>query len=105
MQGKVQPVATQSPIAGASIAGVRLYRLRRKNRIDTFYARAIEIRRQAAATDDPAERERLVSELQALQDTAFSQLMDEKLAADESFRIFITLSNDVLAELGGPTTR
>jgi TRAP-type uncharacterized transport system substrate-binding protein len=92
-------------LASASIAGVRLYRLRRKNRIDTFYARAIEIRRQAAATDDPAERDRLVSELRALQETAFSKLMDEKLAADESFRIFITLSNDVLAEIGRPITR
>jgi hypothetical protein len=26
-------------------------------------------------------------------------LVDEKLAADESFRIFITLSNDVIREL------
>ena len=87
-------------LASASIAGVRLYRMRRKNRIDTFYARAIEIRRQAAATDDEAERQRLADEVQALQETAFTKLMDEKLAADESFRIFITLSNDVLAELG-----
>jgi TRAP-type uncharacterized transport system substrate-binding protein len=87
-------------LASASIAGVRLYRMRRKNRIDTFYARAIEIRRQAAATEDEVERQRLADEMRALQETAFAKLMDEKLAADESFRIFITLSNDVLAELG-----
>jgi TRAP-type uncharacterized transport system substrate-binding protein len=87
-------------LASASIAGVRLYRMRRKNRIDSFYARALEIRRQAAATEDAAERKRLADEMQALQETAFAKLMDEKLAADESFRIFITLSNDVLAELG-----
>lgn len=89
-------------LASASIAGVRIYRMRRKNRIDSFYARAIEIRRRAAATDDAAERSRLADDMQALQDTAFSQLIDEKLAADESFRIFITLSNDVLAEINQP---
>ena len=33
------------------------------------------------------------------EDEAFDQLVDEKLAADESFRIFITLSNDVLRQL------
>ena len=60
--------------------------------------------RQAAATEDPAERSRLANEMQALQETAFTKLMDEKLAADESFRIFITLSNDVLAEIGRSVT-
>jgi TRAP-type uncharacterized transport system substrate-binding protein len=91
-------------LASASIAGVRLYRMRRKNRIDTFYARAMEIRRQAAATEDAAERKRLAEDMQALQETAFAKLMDEKLAADESFRIFITLSNDVRAEIGRGTS-
>jgi TRAP-type uncharacterized transport system substrate-binding protein len=91
-------------LASATIAGLRLYRMRRKNRIDTFYARAMEIRRQAAATGDAAERQGLADEMRALQETAFAKLMDEKLAADESFRIFITLSNDVLAEIARGTT-
>jgi hypothetical protein len=34
-----------------------------------------------------------------LQDRAYDMLIHEKLAADESFRIFITLSNDIIAEL------
>ena len=34
-------------------------------------------------------------------ESIFDQLVDEKLGADESFRIFITLSNDVLRQLGG----
>jgi hypothetical protein len=38
-------------------------------------------------------------EVRTLQNTAFDLLVDEKLAADESFRIFITLSNDVLQQL------
>ena len=43
---------------------------------------------------------RVIKEVRALQNTAFDLLVDEKLAADESFRIFITLSNDVLRQLG-----
>jgi hypothetical protein len=35
-----------------------------------------------------------------LQNEAYAQLVDEKLSADESFRIFITLSDDALQELG-----
>ena len=41
-----------------------------------------------------------VEEIQALQDKAFAQLVDEKLAADESFRIFMSLSNDILDQAG-----
>ena len=89
-------------LASATVAGVRIYRMRRKNRIDTFYKRAMEIRREAAGSDDEKVRRGLANELRTLQETAFSQLMDEKLAADESFRIFITLANDVLEDIVAP---
>ena len=42
-----------------------------------------------------------IVKIRNLQNEAFNQLVDEKLGADESFRIFITLSNDVLRQLGG----
>ena len=35
-----------------------------------------------------------------MQNTAFEMLVSERLAADDSFRIFITLSDDVLRQLG-----
>ena len=46
-----------------------------------------------------AERNETISRVRELQTEAFQLLVDEKLAADESFRIFITLSNDVIDEL------
>ena len=46
------------------------------------------------------QRAQKVEEVRKLQSAAFELLVDEKLAADESFRIFITLSNDVLRQLG-----
>lgn len=87
-------------VISAGFAVLRIYRLRRKNRIDTFYAAAMKIRNSINETSTEHERREKTNEIRALQATAFEMLVDEKLAADESFRIFITLSNDVLRQLG-----
>lgn len=87
-------------LGSASFAGVRIYQKRRKNRIDRFYAATIAIRNSALITKDPLVLQQAITELRELQNEAFDQLVDEKLAADESFRIFITLSNDVLRQIG-----
>lgn len=81
------------------LAMFRIYRIRRKNRIDTFYERAIAIRKSVADTKDAAARARALADIRQLQDNAFDLLVRERLAADESFRIFITLSNDIIADL------
>ena len=83
----------------ASFAGMRIYRVRRKNRIDEYYSEAIRLRDNARASEDAATIRRAVVELEALQDKAFRELVAERLAADESFRIFITLSNDILGQI------
>ena len=85
----------------AVLAGVRILRIRRKNRIDRYYAAAIEIRDSVDDAASSSEREQAIIKIRELQNRAFDQLVDEKLGADESFRIFITLSNDVLRQLGG----
>ena len=86
-------------LISASFAATRMYKYARKNRIDIFYAKVMEIRKAMADVDAEEPRENAVTELRALQANAFEQLIDEKLAADESFRIFIALSNDVISEL------
>jgi len=91
-------------LGSASIAAVRIFRMRRKNRIDTFYTQTIALGRSVNAATPPDEVERVIQEVRGLQNTAFDLLVDEKLAADESFRIFITLSNDVLQKLGDTDT-
>ena len=58
----------------------------------------MEIRNQTHNAS-AAERESAISELRALQTSAFEQLIDEKLAADESFRIFIAQSSELIDEL------
>lgn len=90
-------------LLSGSIAAARIYNIRRKNRIDVFYAGAIEVRRSVNDTATEDERRNAISKIRVLQTRAFEMLVDEKLAADESFRIFITLSNDIIGELKDPT--
>jgi hypothetical protein len=85
----------------ASFAGVRIYNRRRKNRIDRFYAAALNIRNSIDKLASDSARHTAINELRKLQDEAFELLVTEKLAADESFRIFITLSNDIVQQIDG----
>lgn len=87
-------------VVSASIAGVRLVRIRRKNRIDTFYSKTLELRNSIDANSSAEQRREAIAGVRDLQNTAFDLLVHERLAADESFRIFITLSDDVLRQLG-----
>ena len=87
-------------LVGAIFAGIRFFRRRRKNRIDTFYSETIRLRNSVTEEGGLAERAAVIAKIRQLQNTAFELLIDEKLAADESFRIFVTLTNDVLQQLG-----
>lgn len=86
-------------VFSASFAGIRIFRMRRKNRIDRFYAATIEIRNSISDSMTDVDKRNAADQLRQLQDEAFELLVNEKLAADESFRIFITLCNDVLEQL------
>lgn len=84
----------------ASFAGMRIYRMRRKNRIDSFYMDVIAIRDSMGESSSYEDRAAAAQKIRDLQNTAFEMLVDEKLSADESFRIFISLANDALRDLG-----
>jgi hypothetical protein len=78
------------------LLGLARWRSRRKkDRIDTFYRRVLAIRERAEG-EDP---ERLLEELIALENEAFESLIAERLAANESFRIFTDLMTRTRAEL------
>ncbi len=83
---------------GLLTAGVYLARLatqKKKDRIDEFYSRIMVIRVRAKHESHLG----LVEELHELEIEAFESLISEKLAADESFRIFIELLTRALSEL------
>lgn len=94
-------VTVMIAVVSGLYAAVNIYRIRRKNRIDVFYSEVFELRKAIEIPLNKAEKEEVVTKLRALQKRAFDMLVEEKLAADESFRIFITLSNDAIRDLGG----
>jgi hypothetical protein len=79
-----------------AVIGFTRYRARRKkDRIDTYYSRVLDIRRKA----NFEERETSLDALRLLEEEAFEALISEKLAADESFRIFIELASRTAADI------
>jgi TRAP-type uncharacterized transport system substrate-binding protein len=77
------------------VALTRWHAHRKKDRIDTFYTRIFAIRMRAMK--EPPEP--LLLELQQLELEAFESLINEKLAADDSFRIFIELLTRAMDEI------
>lgn len=83
-------------IISGVFAFVKIYRVRRKNRLDKFLVEVIGIRNSVTPQTSGEERVVAIDKIRALQDYGFELLVDEKLAADESFRIFIELTNDTI---------
>lgn len=86
----------------ALFALVRFVRGLRKGRIDKFYSAALEIRAKLAHEQNPERRREFVTELRKLRADAFSLLINEKLAADDSFRILQALIYDIIREAETP---
>jgi hypothetical protein len=86
----------------ALFALVRFVRGLRKGRIDKFYSSALEIRSKLAQERIAERRRAYVIELRQLRTEAFSLLIKEKLAADDSFRILQALIYDVIREAETP---
>ncbi len=84
------------------IALVRFVRGRKKGRIDRFYSGALAIRAKVAQEPSAERRSLYAVEARGLRDEAFSMLINEKLSADESFRILQTLIHDVIRECETP---
>jgi len=82
----------------ALFALVRYVRGLRKGRIDKFYFAVLEIRAKLAQEPSSERRREFVTDLRKLRDEAFSLLINEKLAADDSFRILQALIYDIIRE-------
>ena len=77
------------------VAFLRWRARRKKDRVGVFYLRVMEVRDRADVESSDA----LLRELMDIEREAFASLIAEKLAADESFRIFIDLLQRVRADL------
>ena len=74
-------------------------KLRKKNRIDTYYKGVMDVQIQIDDFKTEQDCQKAIQELKYLRQNAFEHLISEKLVADESFRIFITFMNDTRHEI------
>jgi len=91
-------------LVSGTFAVVRIYRIRRKNRIDKFYVEVIKLRDTVTSQSGEDARKAAIAAIKALKNRGFQLLVDEQLAADESFRIFIELTHDAIAEIEALST-
>ncbi|MEP4484353.1 MAG: TAXI family TRAP transporter solute-binding subunit [Halioglobus sp.] len=83
-------------LIATSLFALARWRARRsRDRIDGFYLQALGI--QERIVGEPSDK--LLAELNTLEQSAFGSLINNKLSADESFRIFTDLVSRVRKEL------
>ena len=85
--------------ASGLLALARWRMRRRKGRIDRYYVSVMEARSAGLQAKSVEEVEAAMARLRRLQDEAFELLIKERLAADESFRIFVTLVQEAREQL------
>lgn len=86
-------------IISAVISFARWNNLRKKNRIDVFYTELMNIKNNIITTNTTDEGFKLIKRIKDNQTRAFDMLIDEKLLANESFRIFMELSKETMTEV------
>jgi len=70
----------------------------RKDRVDAFYGRLLDIRRQLLDGDGGCDYAAGKEQVLQIQGEVLGLLIDERIAADSSLVAFISLSNQVLNE-------
>jgi len=86
-------------LSSAVIFLLRWAKQRRKDRIDGYYKKVISIRDGISQFSHSEELEQAAKATLDLQSEAFALLVEERLEANESFSIYITLCNDTLSEI------
>ncbi len=74
---------------GSSV--MRWNKQRKKDRIDVYYLKIIEVERNIADMENIEDGEQAIYKLHSLRQKAFQNMVKEKLVADSSFQIFLTL--------------
>lgn len=89
------------PLSIALVSGLfglaRWNARRKKDRIDVYYDKTLALR--SAFRKSTLAPSQALDQITALEEQAFRQLIDERLMADESFRIFATLLHNVQDEV------
>lgn len=71
----------------------------KKDRVDVFYKDLMDIKNELEKISTLREGSIHISKIKKAQNKAFEMLIDEKLTADESFRIYMELSKETINEV------
>ena len=83
----------------ATAAAIRRQRQQRKDRVDVYYRRIIELRETITPELDAAGARRLAEDVRAVQHEVFGLLVEERIDANDTLTLFLDLSNQVLKEI------
>jgi len=86
-------------LTGGFASAHRRMKMRKKLSIEKFYRKLLTLRKKAFGLQGTAEQMRVQEELRVLRSEAFEALMENRLVADESFEIFLTLYDEVKKEI------
>ena len=96
----IWPFVSMLAILIGALASVRKrMQQRKKMRIETLYFQLLKLREKILRLSSSREKDSLLHEIHGLRSKAFEALMNDKLVANESFSIFLSLYNEVLREV------
>jgi len=84
---------------GVVLAFFRKLKAAKKDRIDEYYEQVLVIEKQMSTINSVAEIRSSLDKLHLIKQDAFKALIDEKLLANESFNIFLGLTDTVITRL------
>ena len=85
-------------LGSALVALYEFRKTRKKDRIDDYYNRILELRHKLREAVTEEHRSGIEEQVKSIQEEVFSLLVAERLSANESLTIFLNLSNQVLSE-------
>ncbi len=94
------PVLSVLAIFSGALASVRRrMRMRKKLSIESFYKSLLSLRKKSFGLEDEREKMQILEELRVLRSEAFEALIENRLMADETFEIFLSLYDEVRKEI------
>jgi len=85
--------------ASAIFSISRWKQIKKKNKIDIYYNRIIDLRKKIPMAKSPDDLDQLEKEVKGVQEETIGLVTSEKLLADESFSIFLNLSRFIMDEI------
>jgi TRAP-type uncharacterized transport system substrate-binding protein len=86
-------------LSGGITTLFRYLKQRRKDRVDIYYLKVLQVSDKARASKSLEEKKKYLKDLHEIRNNAFDQLVRERLDANESFTIFTSLLNAAISEL------